>query len=162
MVVAIPVLAVLWLTAIVSAPLLPALVSAFVYAAGSLVCHQIPERSFHLGASQLAVCARCLGIYTGGAAGAVAAAMAWRQPSRVSTMTSTRVRLLVALAALPTAVTVALETAGLWSTTNEVRAFAGVPFGIAISFVATAFAKVHYKPCAPRRRTVPSPPPPPI
>ena len=162
MVVAIPLLAVLWCAAIVTAPLLPPLVSAAVYAAGSVVCHQIPERSFHLGTSQLAVCARCLGIYAGGAAGAVAAAVSWRQPEGLLTSKSNLVRSVVGLATLPTVITVTLEVLGMWSTTNETRALAGLPLGIATSFVATAFAKLHYKSCVPRRRTAPSPPPPPI
>ena len=38
-----------------------------VYAAGSLICHQRPERSFHLLGAQLPVCARCMGIYVGAA-----------------------------------------------------------------------------------------------
>ena len=161
MVVAIPLLALVWLAAVMAAPLLPALISAVAYAAGSLVCHQIPERSFHVGGSQMAVCARCLGIYVGTAIGAMAA-VAWGQPARVPLPTSTLVRSVIAFAALPTVVTVALETIGLWSTTNGARALAGLPFGLAISFVATAFAKLHYNACAPRRRTAPSPPSPPI
>ena len=35
----------------------------------SLVCHQQPERSFVLFGGSVAVCARCLGIYLGAAAG---------------------------------------------------------------------------------------------
>ncbi len=37
----------------------------FAYAIGSLICHQRPERSFHLAGVQLPVCARCLGVYAG-------------------------------------------------------------------------------------------------
>ena len=36
-----------------------------------LVCHQRPERSFGLFGGTVAVCARCLGIYFGAAAGAL-------------------------------------------------------------------------------------------
>lgn len=161
MLLAIPLLALLWLAAIVAAPLLPPLVSAVVYAAGSLVCHQIPERSFHLGGSQLAVCARCVGIYAGAAGGAVAA-LALRLPIHAPTRTVRWIRPILAVAVLPTVVTVVLEMLRLWFPTNELRALAGVPFGVAIAFVVTAFAKVHYDSCAPRRRTAPSPPPPPI
>ncbi len=47
----------------------------------SLVCHQQPERSFVLFGGAVAVCARCLGIYIGAAAGLlieVRREMAWR------------------------------------------------------------------------------------
>ena len=43
----------------------------WLYAVGWLICHQRPERSFHLAGAQLPVCARCLGLYAGGAAGAI-------------------------------------------------------------------------------------------
>ena len=45
------------------------------YAAGSIVCHQIPERSFHIAGVQLPVCARCTGLYAGALAGV--AWLAW-------------------------------------------------------------------------------------
>ena len=34
-----------------------------VYQLGSLICHQRPERSFHLAGVQMPVCARCFGLY---------------------------------------------------------------------------------------------------
>lgn len=36
-----------------------------------LLCHQDPERSFYIGGSQMAVCSRCIGIYTGFLAGVI-------------------------------------------------------------------------------------------
>jgi len=39
--------------------------AAFVYHTFSFVCHQIPERSFHLAAHPFAVCSRCTGLYVG-------------------------------------------------------------------------------------------------
>lgn len=42
-----------------------------VYAIGSVICHQIPARSFHLWAAPMPVCARCTGIYLGAAFAAV-------------------------------------------------------------------------------------------
>src|SRR5262245_11474962 len=53
-----------------SRPQVPAavyLLAAAVYAVGSVVCHQRPERSFFLWGRQLPVCARCTGIYVGAA-----------------------------------------------------------------------------------------------
>ena len=48
-------------------PSLVAVLVAGVYAFGSIVCHQLPERSFHLWGAQMPVCARCTGIYVGAA-----------------------------------------------------------------------------------------------
>jgi len=45
-------------------PGIPAYLFALsVYAAGGVVCHQLPDRSFLLWGHQLPVCARCTGIY---------------------------------------------------------------------------------------------------
>ena len=57
------------LAAIIAAPLLqsnghPAF-AIKIYRAFSFVCHQIPERSFHLHGNKFAVCSRCTGIYAG-------------------------------------------------------------------------------------------------
>src|SRR6266576_3861624 len=65
--------ATVWLALLVSAPLLPIPLAGLLYALGSRICHQLPARSFHLFAAQLPVCARCLGIYTGAAAGSLLA-----------------------------------------------------------------------------------------
>jgi len=36
-----------------------------IYKTFSFVCHQIPERSFHLAGYKFAVCSRCTGLYSG-------------------------------------------------------------------------------------------------
>src|SRR4030088_1899304 len=48
----------------------PAIASS-VYKAFGFVCHQIPERSFHLAGHQFAVCSRCTGLYMGFAVAAL-------------------------------------------------------------------------------------------
>jgi hypothetical protein len=47
-------------------------VALAVYGAGSLVCHQRAERSFHAWNVQWPVCARCTGVYFGAASAATA------------------------------------------------------------------------------------------
>ena len=42
------------------------------YAVFSWICHQHPERTWHLAGYPLAVCVRCLGLYVGALAGALA------------------------------------------------------------------------------------------
>ena len=136
-----------WLLLILAAPFLPTMLSASVYAVGSLVCHQLPERSFHIGAFQLPVCARCVGIYGGAAIGALVvvaqSTLDARRP-RPGAMLH-RARWILVVGALPTAITVALESAGSWPTTNVVRAVAGFPLGLVAALVVTsALATINY------------------
>jgi uncharacterized membrane protein len=61
-----------WLVAIFLAPYLKSRSAggaAVLYAMFAPVCHQIPERSFFFRGFPLAVCGRCLGIYSGFLAG---------------------------------------------------------------------------------------------
>ena len=142
-------LAVAWLLLIVAAPVLWVPVAGVVYAAGSFICHQLPERSFHLQGAQLPVCARCFGLYCGGAFGSVIGASAVvrhrissGQPLLARTL---RWRWTVA-AAIPTLATILLEWGFGWPISNTVRAVAALPFGVAVAFVVvSAVATVHYE-----------------
>jgi uncharacterized membrane protein len=126
--------AVAWVALVLAAPValsrgrLPALTVA-VYHAGSRICHQRPERSFHLATAQLPVCARCFGLYLAGAAGLT---VAWRVRRRFSART---VRILLALAAVPIVTTVALEWVGAIETSNVQRMVTGLPLGFAAGVV---------------------------
>src|SRR3954464_9533095 len=111
------------------APVLPTAVAAGLYAVGSQICHQRPERSFHLFASQLPVCGRCLGIYAGAALGSMLAIdprararLAWRSP-----------RALLVGGSIPTALTLLLEWSGMWAGSNAARAAAGLPLGFVVA-----------------------------
>ena len=152
-----------WLAIIILTPLLPVPLAGLAYLAGSLICHQLPERSFHIGAAQLPVCARCVGIYAGVA---LSAGTLWGGPCRVvrlANLARLPLRTVTVVAAVPTAVTVALEWLGTWEPSNLARAFSGVPLGAVVAFVVVdAMAKLHYEPCAPQRPIAPRPPPTPI
>jgi uncharacterized membrane protein len=145
---------------LLAAPLLPAPASALIYAAASLVCHQRPERSFHLDAFQLPVCARCVGIYAGAALGAAVAVFVGRPRPSSLRPDSWRIRILTLVALLPTIVTVALEWMGIWYPSNVVRSLAGAPAGFTVALVVTrGLATVHYGEWAPRRPAAPPNPP---
>ena len=146
-------LTVAWVALLVAAPLLPTIPSALTYAIGSLICHQLPERSFHVGAFQLAVCARCVGIYAGIAGTALLATLSRPVPGS----DPATARLKVGVAALPTLLTVLAEWAGLWTPSNAVRFVAGAPLGAAVAGVV--MATLNYGGCA-RRPPIESPPPP--
>jgi uncharacterized membrane protein len=125
--------AVVWIVLLVSAPVALAtdgarLLALGVYEIGSRVCHQLPERSFHVAGIPMPVCARCAGLYASGAAGV---AFAWISRRGVWSVA----RPLLIAAALPIAVTVALEWLHLIATTNAVRFVTGLPLGFAAGWI---------------------------
>ena len=104
-----------------------------VYAIGSVVCHQLTERSYHLWGAQMPVCARCAGIYFGAVVGALGAgvsgALALRYP-----------RTLLGLAAAPTVVTLVYE----WTTgvmpVHAIRFAAGLAIGLVVAWLVVGAA----------------------
>jgi len=126
-----------WLVLLVAAPVAPTSMATVLYAAGSLICHQRPERSFHVEAAQLPVCARCLGVYAGAAVGALSRFVPGPGPAL-------RPRTILVLGVLPTLVTILLEVSGLWPADNVVRGAAGLPLGLAAAFVLVPRLRVHY------------------
>ena len=124
--------AVIWLALLLVAPLFPR-EAALLYQSASRICHQQPERSFHVAGVQLPVCARCFGLYASGAAGAIGAWLVGR--SRRGTPNPGQARLLFAAAALPTVATVAVEWLGLAQPSNLGRAIASLPLGAVAGWV---------------------------
>jgi uncharacterized membrane protein len=119
---------VLWLLALLAAPFGVgdgSVAAWFVYQAGGSICHQRPERSFYLAGAPMPVCARCFGLY---ASGAVAALGAWAIVPRHDWSTR-QSRVVLCIAALPTAVTLAVEWFGLAASSPLVRALAALPLG---------------------------------
>ena len=108
-----------------------------VYAAGSIVCHQLPARSFQLWTAQLPVCARCTGIYFGAAAMAITAYGARAFQANGSAGRSAErlaLRTLMAAAA-PTLATLAYEWTTGFVPANWIRFAAGIPIGVAIAWL---------------------------
>ena len=135
-----------WNAALVAAPrdLTPRL-AAVTYAAGSLICHQRPERSFQHEGAQYPVCARCLGLYVG----ALAGVLAWCAVGGFGVVVSTTgrrwlnadtARRSLVVVALPTVTSVALAWAGVWETDNVARALLALPLGAIIAAIITAVA----------------------
>ena len=140
--------AVVWLAALLIAPFLPAPAAAAIYALGSSICHQRPDRSFELGGVQLPVCGRCLGIYAGAAVGALVA-------SRLGRVRWPRTAIIIAV--VPAVLSLLVEWTGLGQPTNGVRAVTGLIAG-GVS-AAVVLATLHYEQCAPPRPIAPSRPP---
>ncbi len=153
-----------------ASPIASALI-VVVYGIGSLVCHQLPERSYHLWTAQMPVCARCAGIYFGAVVGAVAGAFrraeALRHPATPDHMCAdvtpgfppvlrsgaarrsakrgggspvSRARVVLAVAAAPTLLTLVYEwTTGIMPS-PAIRAAAGVPIGLVVAWLVVAAA----------------------
>ncbi len=118
---------------IVGAPLAessghPAFAST-IYKAFSFVCHQIPERSFHLAGHQFAVCSRCTGLYAGFAVAAIAFPLI-----RSLKLTETPPRLWLILAASPLAVDFALGYFSIWQNNHLSRFITGALLGSVVVF----------------------------
>jgi uncharacterized membrane protein len=146
-----------WVLLVLAAPMVAAgaPASALTYALGALICHQRPERSFHLAGAQLPVCARCFGLYVGAVCGAIAGLLiAGRKPCATSQSDWRRnhagLRILLLAAAVPTAFTWIVEAAGISPFGNAVRFGAALPLGVAVALT------VNYVGCAQPRRTGPS------
>jgi uncharacterized membrane protein len=129
--------AVLWLAALFAAPTALAqgrlpVATLLVYEAGSRICHQRPERSFKWSGVQMPVCGRCLGLYVGAAVGAsVAFATSVRQRYRQFK----HGRLAIAIAAVPMALSLALEWSAIAPGTNMSRFISGLPFGGVLAWI---------------------------
>jgi len=102
-----------------------------MYGLGGVVCHQRPERSFHLWGVQLPVCARCAGIYVGAALAAVIAVVA---AVRRGIRAKRPLAVLVAAWA-PVALTLVFEWTTGVTPSNMIRALSGLPAGAAVAWL---------------------------
>jgi len=142
-----------WAALIVLAPLWDAApdgagvrptIAAAVRLAGAQVCHQRPERSFHVRGRPLAVCGRCTGLYVSGALGLLAVTARRRRSGVASSMAvpawwpprlDLRAGWMV-LAGMPTLVTWLLEFVGVWNPGTPLRALAALPLGLTTGWLA--------------------------
>jgi uncharacterized membrane protein len=121
------------LIAIIGAPLLqsfghPAL-AIKIYRVFSFVCHQIPERSFHLYESKFAVCSRCTGIYVGIALATLAYPL-----TRSLQRTDTPRLVWLFLAAAPLAIDWSLGYFSIWENNHASRFGTGFLLGSVAMF----------------------------
>lgn len=156
-----------WLLLVAAAPAVLArgaggraatMASAGAYVIGGVVCHQRADRSFHPGGVQMPVCARCFGLYLGAGLGVLAAAAFRRGRGRGGSggartgaaaprrgeaggagggRGAARLRWVVLAAAAPTGITFAAEAVGWMPSVGELRAAAGVPLGVVVTWVAS-------------------------
>ena len=120
--------------------------AAIPYVAGSLVCHQRPDRSFATGAVLWPVCGRCAGLYLSAAFGVLLllgrgssglTTAGWRDGS--PHLRAWRTLLMVV--SIPTLVSWAVEQMGWWAPSSLTRAAFALPLGGAIGVLIASVAR---------------------
>ena len=132
-----------WLAAapaVAAADVRPALwAAAAAYRAGALVCHQQDARSLHVAGVRMPVCARCFGLYAGGAMGAAAAA-AWLLVRRPATVALGPMRAFAVAAGMPTLLAWAGEHLAGLTVPGSARAILALPLGAAVAAIVALWA----------------------
>jgi len=114
---------------------------ALIFSAGSLICHQLPERSFFVDGYQFPVCARCTGLYLSGAAGVAGwLALKITRRWRALPFDPDLAKRLLLISAVPTAVSFATGVLGVWDGSNVTRAMLAIPLGASAGAMVAAVA----------------------
>ena len=124
---------------------------------GYAICHQIPDRSFHLNGHQLPLCARCTGTYLGAAVGFAAIALLgrWRGGEMLQTWMLVLMAGFIALMGLDglnSYLDLVMGRPLLYEPHNWLRAATGSLNGIALSMIVMPILNVTlWKQPAPTR-----------
>ncbi|MFQ6082306.1 MAG: DUF2085 domain-containing protein [Candidatus Aminicenantia bacterium] len=100
-----------------------------IYLIFSPLCHQIPERSFHLFNHTLAVCSRCTGIYLGFLAGVIL----YPFIRRINNISLPQPQIFIFIS-LPMVIDITGNFFHFWTNTNLSRAIIGIIWGIGLPF----------------------------
>jgi uncharacterized membrane protein len=98
--------------------------SSAIYKVFSYLCHQLPERSFHLAGHQFAVCSRCTGLYAGFAFATLALPLV-----RSLKRTDTPRVIWLLLSAVPLAIDFGVTYFEIWQNNHFTRVTTGALFG---------------------------------
>jgi len=142
----------LWVSAIILAPLAAAYglnsMSSWPYSFFSYICHQIPERSFHIMEHPFAVCSRCFGVYFGLLIG-LASYPLWRRVDDIEPLP----RFWLFAALIPVGIDWSLGVFGIWENTQLSRFVSGLILGAACAiFIVPALVEI-VRNLSSRRRT---------
>jgi uncharacterized membrane protein len=141
-----------WVFAILLAPITKGnghvAVSSPIYHFFSFICHQIPERSFHVAGEPFGVCSRCFGVYFGLLLGFVIYPL-WRKISEIEPLP----RVWLFLSLIPITIDWSLTVFGIWENTHLSRFITGMILGFACAtFIIPALVEIARNLTA-RRRT---------
>jgi uncharacterized membrane protein len=110
---------------------------------GSLICHQLPSRTLKAGNILLPVCSRDTGIYIGVFVSLLFLLICKRM--RAQKTPSIAVTIIMCVLMLPMVLDGILSYSGLTQTTNVIRLFTGVMFGIPIPLFLVPAANFDVK-----------------
>lgn len=131
-----------WVFVILLAPVAAAInlqaISNPVYSFFSYLCHQMPERSFHLENHAFAVCSRCFGVYFG-----LLTAFVVYPFFRSIEETEPLPRFWLFLSLVPISVDWSLGVFGIWQNTHWSRFVTGTILGVACAvFIIPAIVEL--------------------
>ena len=132
----------IWVFAIILAPLTKAngiaAISSPLYLFFSFICHQIPDRSFHVEGEQFGVCSRCFGVYFGLLFG-FAIYPLWRRIEETEPVA----RFWLFLSLIPIAIDWSLTVIGIWENTQISRFVTGLILGVSCAtFIVPALVEI--------------------
>jgi uncharacterized membrane protein len=135
-------LVLIWVLLIIGLPIAKAngfeAIISPLYHLFSFICHQIPERSFHLLGEPFAVCSRCFGVYFGLLFG-FAVYPIWRDIAEIEPLP----RFWLFLSLVPMSIDWSLTFFGIWENTHLSRFITGIVVGVACAtFIVPALVEI--------------------
>ena len=132
----------LWVSAIILAPAAQAngliAVSSPLYKFFGYLCHQLSDRSLHVGGEQFAVCSRCFGVYLGLLFG-FAIYPLWRRIDDIEPMP----KVWLFLSLIPISIDWLLTVFGIWENTHLSRFLTGLILGTACAtFIVPSIVEI--------------------
>jgi uncharacterized membrane protein len=113
-------------------------VSSPLYSFFSYLCHQMPDRSFHIDGEKFGVCSRCFGVYFGLLSGFLIYPL-WRRIDETEPIS----RVWLFLSLVPITIDWSLTIFGVWENTFTTRFITGLILGIACAtFIVPATVEI--------------------
>jgi uncharacterized membrane protein len=109
-----------------------------LYGFFSYLCHQMPDRSFHIVGEQFGVCSRCFGVYAGLVAGFVIYPL-WRRADEIEPLS----KIWLFLSLVPITIDWSLTFFGIWENIDLSRFLTGLILGIACAtYIVPAIVEI--------------------
>ena len=109
-----------------------------LYSFFSFICHQMPDRSFHIEGEKFGVCSRCFGVYFGLVTGFLVYPL-WRRIDSIEPIS----RIWLFLSLVPITIDWSLGFFGVWANTFTSRFITGLILGSACAtFIVPAIVEI--------------------